>query len=345
MKDELNNNKPQKKIGKLQILFLLLLVVGTVFILSRHRSHVVFYESHGKIFGTYYNIKYEHTERLDSAILERLRMVDNSLSMFNQQSAVAKINRNESTHGDDYLCKVLSLALSISHETEGAFDVTVAPLVNLWGFGFERIDTVSPLMIDSLLEFVGYKKVQLVEKEVLKSDPRVMLDFSSIAKGFGVDVVARFLDSVSVNNYMVEIGGEVVVKGTNSNGNAWTIGVSEPVEDGGEELNTLLHLSSGGLATSGNYRRFYYKNGKRYAHTVDPKTGYPVEHQLLSATVLAKDCATADAYATAFMVMGKDATQKFLEHKENIDAYLIYVDDRGQLNTWSTEGMKRYLHK
>ena len=247
--------------------------------------------------------------------------------------------------------EVFLLAQTISKETNGAFDITVAPLVNAWGFGFKNDTKPSPAAIDSLRQFIGYQNVNIVNHQVQKTDPRTMLDCSAIAKGYGTDVVARLLRSKDVSNFMIEIGGEVVVAGKNDRGGPWRIGVTKPTEDPENQNNELQAVLSlpyhnststskhtlSALATSGNYRNFYYKDGKRYAHTIDPRTGYPVQHNILSATVIAPNCATADAYATSFMVLGLDSAKQVLAHHPELLAYLIYTDEKGQYATWQSE--------
>ena len=201
-------------------------------------------------------------------------------------------------------------------------------------------------MIDSLLQITGYDKVKLVDGKVIKDDPRMMLSCSAVAKGYSVDVVAHFLDSKGIKNYIVDIGGEVVVKGKNSQGGLWRVGINKPIDDSlsrQKDLQTILEITNAGLATSGNYRNYYYKDGKKYAHTIDPRTGYPVQHSILSSTVIAKDCMTADALATAFMVMGLEEAEKFCKADPNINAYFIYSGKDGKFETYFTEGMKKYI--
>ena len=193
---------------------------------------------------------------------------------------------------------------------------------------------------------MDYKKVKLVDGRVVKEDPRIMLSCSAVAKGYSVDVVARLLEKKGIQNYMVDIGGEIVAKGKNSRNGLWRIGINKPIDDSlsvNQEIQTILELSDAGLATSGNYRNFYYKDGKKYAHTIDPRTGYPVQHNILSATVIAEDCMTADALATAFMVMGLKEASAFANAHPAIDAYFIYSDENGKFQTFFTDGMKKYM--
>ena len=302
-----------------------------------------YYESTGEIFHTRYSIKYEAAEAYDSLIVAELARFDLSLNPFNPQSIIAQVNRNEPVAIDSWFRTVFLKAYEVSEATGGAYDITCAPLVNLWGFGFSRMDSVTPALIDSVRTFVGYRKVRLEGDRVVKSDPRVMLDCASIAKGYACDVVADFLRKRGIENFMVEIGGEIVARGINDSRLPWKIGVTKPVDDSldtNREIQTVLNVTNKAMATSGNYRNFYYKNGKKYAHTIDPKTGYPVQHNILSATVLAADCATADAYATAFMVMGLDGAKDVLKKHPELMAYFIYSDDNGNNAVWFSPSMR-----
>ena len=335
-----------------QIPLALLLIIGTIYI-ARQEHSKTYRHAEGSIFGTIYHITYEADRDLQPDMVEALMRVDNSLSMFNDSSVISRINRGEDVDlgKQRMFVEVFQLAQTISKETNGAFDITVAPLVNAWGFGFKNDTKPSPAAIDSLRQFIGYQNVNIVNHQVQKTDPRTMLDCSAIAKGYGTDVVARLLRSKDVNNFMIEIGGEVVVAGKNDRGGPWRIGVTKPTEDPENQNNELQAVLSlpyhnststskhtlSALATSGNYRNFYYKDGKRYAHTIDPRTGYPVQHNILSATVIAPNCATADAYATSFMVLGLDSAKQVLAHHPELLAYLIYTDEKGQYATWQSE--------
>ena len=243
---------------------------------------------------------------------------------------------------DEMFAEVFNRAMEISKETDGAFDITVAPLVNAWGFGFKNGEHPTAHTIDSLLATIGYQRVALVGSKVVKKDRRTMLDCSSIAKGYGCDRVAQLLRDKGISNFMVEIGGEVVTQGINPERLPWKIGVTKPIDDSlntNNQIQTVLNVTDKAMATSGNYRNFYYKNGKKYAHTIDPKTGYPVQHNILSATVLAADCTTADAYATAFMVLGMERSQAILQKHPELMAYFIYTDHKGNNAVWFTKGL------
>lgn len=328
-----------------QLPFLAFLIIGTVVIVGRQKS-VPYQHDEGRIFGTTYHITYQSDDNLKKEIEETLKAVDKEFSMFNPQSTVALINEGKRpTLSDDFL-EVYQLAQQVNEESDGAFDITVAPLVNAWGFGFKNQQMPNNHQIDSLRRLVGMEHVSLAgakgSQYVRFQRPRMMLDFSAIAKGYGTDRVARLLMSHDVANFMVEIGGEVYAKGNSEKRLPWRIGVSKPVDDpdnDAQELETVLNVTNQAMATSGNYRNFYYKGGRKYAHTIDPKTGRPVQHSLLSATVLAPTCAEADAYATSFMVMGLDKARQVLERKMQLKAYFIYQNAQGGLSVWKSEGL------
>lgn len=328
-----------------QLPFLAILIVGTIWI-TRQQHATPYQHDEGFVFGTIYHITYQSDKNYQKEIEAELKKVDQSLSPFNKTSIISRINRNENVAVDEMFKEVFTLAENISKETDGAFDITVAPMVNVWGFGFKQGITPSKEVIDSLKAIVGFHKVTLVDGHVKKQNPNTMLDCSAIAKGYGSDIVARFLKSKGIENYMVEIGGEVVTRGNSEKRVPWRIGVNKPTDDSlntSTELQTVLNVTDKAMATSGNYRNFYYKNGKKYAHTIDPKTGYPVQHNILSATVIADNCATADAYATSFMVLGMNGAQKILAKHPDLLAYLIYSDDKGKMQVWYSPSMKKIL--
>lgn len=328
-----------------QSAFLLFLIIGTIIIVRQQRT-TPYQKDSGFIFGTIYNITYQNDKNLKKEIEDELHKVDNSLSPFNKQSIISKINRNENVKADEMFTNVFTLAEQISSETDGAFDITVAPLVNAWGFGFENKIKPTKETIDSLKQLIGYQRVSLIDGKIKKEDQRIMLDCSAIAKGYASDVIADFLRSKGINNFMVEIGGEIVTSGINDKRLPWKIGVTKPIDDSlntHQELQTVLNVTNKAMATSGNYRNFYYKNGKKYAHTIDPRTGYPVQHSILSATVLANNCATADAYATAFMVMGIDKAKKILANHNEIMAYFIYSDTQGNNAVWYSPSLRNKI--
>lgn len=336
----------KRNLGILKLLFLVALIIGSVVIVSRH-SNTKYVTDEGNVFGTYYHITYSYSHSIQQEIDKRLTMVDASLSPFNKRSIITAVNQNRDVRVDSMFRYVFNLAHEVSGNTNGAFDITVAPLVNAWGFGFEKKDSVNPDQIRSLLQSVGYRKVSLSQSgRVMKQNPDTKLDCSAIAKGYGCDVVAGLFDELGIENYLIEIGGEIVAKGENAKQQKWSIGINRPVDDSlmvDNKIAAVLELTDCGLATSGNYRRFYYKNGKRYAHTIDPRTGYPVQHTLLSSTVIAKNCATADAYATAFMVLGIDSAKIVLANHPELEAYFIYSDSKGGYGVWMSQKLSEQM--
>ncbi|MCI7399364.1 MAG: FAD:protein FMN transferase [Prevotella sp.] len=325
-----------------QLPFLILLIVGTILII-RNQNITPYHNDKGMVFGTTYSITYQADSSLHTSIKKELQKVDEALSPFNKQSVITAVNENRNMTVNKMFADVFLMAEKISEDTDGAFDITVAPLVNAWGFGFKSGKHPSHHDIDSLKTIIGYKKVSLNDLRVTKTDPRVMLDCSSLATGYGSDAVAAMLERHGVKNYMVEIGGEIVTKGISQKRMPWKIGVTKPIDDSlslSQEIQCIINVTDKAMATSGNYRNFYYHGGKKYAHTIDPKTGYPVQHSILSATVIANNCATADAYATAFMVMGMEKAQKLLERHPELMAYIIFADKDGIIQTWCSPSLK-----
>lgn len=330
-----------------QVAFLLLLTIGTVLII-RQQHTMPYQHNEGFVFGTVYHITYQSDKDMQADIVAELKKVDNALSTFNSTSVISLVNQNKPVKLDKMFTDVFTLSQKISVDTEGAFDITVAPLVNLWGFGFKQGVPPSRHAVDSIRTTVGYDKVSLKAGRIVKDNPRTMLDCSAIAKGYGVDVVANYLRRQGVQNFIVEIGGEIVSRGLSEKRLPWKIGVTKPVDDSlqlNQQIQTVLNVKDKAMATSGNYRNFYYKNGRKYAHTIDPKTGYPVQHTILSATVLADNCATADAYATSIMVMGLDKAKKLLERHPELMAYIIYSGKDGSNQVWYSPTMKEKIVK
>lgn len=326
-------NKDRNKRLLWQLPVLIILIVASIFIV-RSSALVAYRQADGFIFGTMYSITYQSKADLSKDISLEMLRVDSALSMFNDQSYLSKINNNEEASLNSMFEEVFRIAMKVSEETDGAFDITVAPLVNAWGFGFTESGIPSQETIDSLLLLTGYEKVRLEDGRIIKENDAIMLDCGAIAKGYGCDRVAKLLKEKGVDNFLVEIGGEIVAGGHNSKGKRWKIGITKPVEDSlatSNEIQTAIEIGDEAVATSGNYRNFYYKDGRKYAHTIDPKSGKPVEHGVLSATVLARDCATADAYATAFMVMGLPKAREVLRKHPELKAYFICAAADGSL--------------
>lgn len=300
--------------------------------------------------GTTYSVVYVNTGKFPPAMLRTevekiLHNFDMSLSLYQDSSVVSKINRNEKVIPDSFFIETFKKSKEVSLLTVGAFDVTVGPLVKAWGFGPDFHKNFSEQKKDSLLQLIGMSKVELRDGILIKTDPRVNLDFNAIAQGYAVDVIFRYFKRLGIRNFLVEIGGEVRVKG-DKNGAGWRIGIDRPVDNNmlpGDDLQAVIELKDRALATSGNYRKFYVENGIKYSHTIDPKTGYPASTRLLSATIIADDCATADGVATACMVFGLEKTIEFLNRHPEFEGYLIYSDDDGNFKSWISEPLKRYI--
>ncbi|MEJ7778666.1 MAG: FAD:protein FMN transferase [Daejeonella sp.] len=304
----------------------------------------------GEAQGTTWHIAYlsDQGTNYKSGIDSLLTALDSSLSTYLPASIISRINSNDGeVTVDRYFVEVFNKSMEVSKKTGGLFDVTVGPLVNAWGFGFTKKANIDSAMIDSLLDLVDYKMLSLQGNKLVKTKPQIIIDFNAIAQGYSVDILADFLESKNINNYLIELGGEIKAKGK-KNGESWKVGIDQPDENNTTErrLEAIIELNNKALATSGNYRKFYEEDGEKYAHILDPRSGYPAKQNLLSATVLASDAITADAYATAFMVMGLSASKEFLsEHTDlNLEVYFIYSED----NSWkiySSESLKKLITK
>ena len=291
-----------------------------------------YYRNEGKIFGTYYNIRYEGTEDLEPAIKSALGDFDNSLSMFNPHSILSAVNANRDTTTNAVFESMWHEAERVYALSDGAFDITVAPLVKAFGFGrkSDQYSAISHQTIDSLRAIIGMEKVRLVDHQVVKADPRVQIDGGAVAKGQACDMIAGVLREHGCTNYLVDIGGEVVAHGVNDKGQAWHIGITKPNlnnEGAQEDLQEILAVSDICMATSGNYRNYYYAEGERRSHTIDPRTGYPVQHSLLSATVVSSTCMRADALATACMVLGADKALEMIDRAGDAACYFIVAQN------------------
>ena len=295
--------------------------------------------------GTYYQISYESKEGTDyeEEIKQLLHDFSASLSIYDSASLISRINQNDpEAVVDEYFRAVFNKAAEVNKASGGVFDITIAPLVNLWGFGFTSDQPeMDPKKIDSLLQYVGMDKIRIEGNQAVKDLPGVMLDMNAIAKGYAVDVVANFLKEKGCRNYLVNIGGECMAQGVSDSGYVWRIGIERPADGAtyGESFQAIVRLKNRGMATSGNYRRFHEIDGMKYAHTINVKTGYPVRHNLLSATIVADDCMTADAWATACMASGMEKSIELFEQHPELDALLIYSDEKGNYKIYTTEGM------
>ncbi len=314
----------------------------------------------GKTMGTYYNVTFDNPNNIDiqSAIDSLLLVVNNQVSTYIPTSVISVFNNPESTvnliQEDDYNIHFREnylISEDIVEKTDGAFDPTVMPLVNYWGFGYtekKAVERVDSLKVQSLLETVGFNKVTVERNDkvwkMVKANSKVQLDFSAIAKGYGVDKVGELLSTKGIQNYYIDIGGECIMKGKSPRNSPWRIGINTPkVTANTTDFQQIVSLSDKAIATSGNYRNYFEVDGKKYAHSIHPKTGFPEMTNLLSASVVADNCTIADAYATALMIMGTDKAFEFASTHDDIEAYLIYSDDNGNLDVKYTEGFRDFL--
>ncbi len=326
----------------------LVFFISVFVILGCNRSNKTWHFDKGMAHGTFYSITYHSASNLHEEIEKVINRTDQSLSTFQPTSVISRINAGDTTVVlDSLFIDVFDKGKEVWAATNGAFDMTVAPLVNAWGFGYEKGFLNPQKSIDSIMVYVGFEKVSRSGKNLTKQQQGIKLDASAIAKGYSVDRVGRFLESKGVANYMVEIGGEVRVKGTNPKHTKWRIGIDKPKENpiftDDREIQAILNINHGSVATSGNYRQFYVKDGKKYAHTINPKTGYPIQHDLLSVTVWAPDCMTADAYATAFMVLGYQISREIVEKTDSLEAYFILAAENEKYTIEYTRGLAPML--
>lgn len=299
--------------------------------------------------GTNYHITYENSKNEDYslAIDSILKAFDKSCSMYDSTSIISRINNNDPTvEADDWLINVFKKSAEVSALSEGALDITVGPVVRAWGFGNAPIAKHDKAYIDSLLQFVGMDKVRLEGRKVIKKYPGVSIDVNAVAQGYSVDIISQFFEEKGIKNYLVEIGGEVHCKGINAKNNVWRVGIDKPTDGNmnpGGELQAIIELKNKSLTTAGNYRKFFVENGVKYGHTIDPKTGFPAKNTLLSATVVCDDAMTADAWDTAFMVLGLEKSKMLLKKLPGIEVYFIYSNEKGEYEVFVSEGMKKMI--
>ena len=302
----------------------------------------------GEAQGTYYSIIYYDSQERDfqSEIDSLLDDFDQSVSLWVPQSILSKVNNNsDGVILDDYFINNFNLSKKVSNETNGAFDFTVGSLVKAWGFGFDHHKHVDSVIIDSLLKNVGFNKVDIINNKVVKQNPNITFDFNAIAQGYSVDMIGEFFDNMQVSNYLIDIGGEVKARGTKPKNTPWKVGIEKPAEDPNNQrdLTAIIKLNNLSVATSGNYRKFFEKDGVKYSHTINPSTGYPASNNLLSVSIITDNTALADAYATACMVMGLDKSIKFVENRNDLEAFFIYSDKNGDYDVYSTDGFSRLI--
>jgi len=330
---------------------LYVIIIGVLIIScgQKDESTVSYQKIRGEAQGTTYSIVFDSsgTESVDKHMIDSIfSRIDSSLSVWKKESIISFFNASDSIIiSDPHFLTVYYRSVELNELTNGAFNSQIAPLVKAWGFGKEGVKPKARFNPDSLLYLVQTKIIASVDSMnqaiAFAKLAGQSIDVNGIAQGYTVDVLSEFLADRGSRNFMVEVGGEVVARGMNESGDEWRIGIDRPIEDLSQrKLEAIAEISDRALATSGSYRKFYEMEGKKYSHTIDPKTGYPVEHNLLSVSVLASNCTNADAFATAFMVMGKDKTLHFIkEHPElNLDVYLIYSLEDGSMETYHTQG-------
>lgn len=302
----------------------------------------------GTIHGTTYHMVYESPEGKDmqaeiDTLLKKYNMI---FSVYEKESVISKVNNNEEVTLEPEFIACFNRAMEISEISDGAFDITCGPMVNAWGFGPDKKGKMTQEKVDSLKLLTGYQKVKIENGKVIKENQNMKLDMNALCDGYFCDLICDFFEQKGCKNYLAEIGGEVSARGKNEKGNIWTIGINKPLEEKefiSNELQAKVHIENRALATSGNYRNFYVEDGKKYAHTIDPKTGYPVQHSLLSATVIAKNGMTADGFATTFMVLGLEKSIELSKTIPDMDVYFIYTGESGNYEVYMSENFKNLL--
>lgn len=338
-------------IFKTVFIFVSFVLVSSFFIsCSSQKTEIKKHKVMGEAQGTYYAISYY--DPMDRILKQEFDSVlsafDLSASNYNEESIISKVNRNEDTSLDTIFIGNFKLAMRVSELTNGDFDITVRPLVEAWGFGKRSAEDMDSIIVDSIMEFVGYDKIKLINNTtIVKKDPRVQIDFDALAQGYSVDVMSQYLQSIGITSFLIDVGGEIYASESKLDGGDWKVGVETPKDSAlyGDELSAVLPLKSQGLATSGNYRKFYVKNGVKYAHTINPHSGYPIASRLLSATVVANNAAEADAYATAFMVMGLEKTKAFVEKHPELEVFLIYSGENGDYKYFTTPNLAKVIEE
>ena len=292
--------------------------------------------------GSYYAITYydEQNRNFQREIDSIFHAVDVSVNLWVDSSVISKVNRNEEVALDSVFINNFRIAQEAARLSDGYFDPTISPIVAAWGFSYKNGDSITPQLIDSLKQLVDYRKTRIESGKIVKENPAMTLDFNAIAQGYTSDLIARFLESRGIKNYLVDTGGEIMAWGEKPNGQPWIVGIEKPAENWDSErvLQTRIALRDKGLVTSGSTRKYMERNGKRYSHCIDPKTGYPVEHNVLSVTVLAENSVWADALASICMVMGMERSLPLIESMDGVEAYYIFVNDQNELETFATEG-------
>ena len=302
---------------------------------------------HGLAQGSYYAVTYydEQERNFQHEIDSIFHAVDMSVNLWVDSSVISKVNRNEEVVLDQIFIDNFNIAQEAAKLSDGYFDPTISPIVAAWGFSYKVGDSITPQLIDSLKQWVDYRKVRIENGKVIKENPNMTLDFNAIAQGYTSDLIAAFLESRGIKSYLVDTGGEIMAKGEKTNGKPWIVGIEKPAENKESEqvVQTRIALRDKGLVTSGSTRKYVERNGKRYSHSINPKTGYPVEHNVLSVTVLAENSVWADALASICMVMGLEQSLPLIESLDGVEAYYIYSNEQNELETFATEGFKTLI--
>lgn len=324
---------------------IVLLITGLLVLASCNKPQKIVLQ--GLAQGSYYAITYydEQGRNFQHEVDSIFHAVDMSVNLWVDSSIISKVNRNEEVTLDSIFINNFNIAQEAAQLSNGYFDPTISPIVAAWGFSYKTGDSITPQLIDSLKQLVDYRKIRIENEKIVKENPSIQLDFNAIAQGYTSDLIAHFLESRGIENYLVDTGGEIMARGEKPDGKPWIVGIEKPAEnwDSEQVVQTRIALRDKGLVTSGSTRKYVERNGKRYSHCIDPKTGYPVEHQLLSVTVLADNSVWADALASICMVMGKEKSLPLIENLDEVEAYYIYVNERNELETFATNGFQNLI--
>ncbi len=320
----------------------LVLLFGSIIMLTACNDQPKKIVLEGEAQGSYFAVTYydELNRNLKHEIDSIFHAVDVSVNLWVDSSVISKVNRNEDVTLDSIFIGNFLIAQEAARLSGGYFDPTVSPIVAAWGFSFKNGDSITPQLIDSLLQLVDYHKIRIEDNKVIKENPKIMLDFNAIAQGYTSDLIASFLDGKGIKNYLVDTGGEIMARGNKPDGQPWIVGIEKPAENRDSEriVQARVALHDKGLVTSGSSRKYVERNGKRYSHCINPKTGYPVDHQVLSVTVMAENSVWADALASIGMIMGMEQSLQLFESMEDVEAYYIFVNEQNELETFATEG-------
>ena len=324
---------------------IVLLITGLLVLASCNKPQKIVLQ--GLAQGSYYAITYydEKGRNFQHEVDSIFHAVDMSVNLWVDSSIISKVNRNEEVTLDSIFINNFKIAQEAAQLSDGYFDPTISPIVAAWGFSYKTGDSITPQLIDSLKQLVDYRKIRIENEKIVKENPSIQLDFNATAQGYTSDLIAHFLESRGIENYLVDTGGEIMARGEKPDGKPWIVGIEKPAEnwDSEQVVQTRIALRDKGLVTSGSTRKYVERNGKRYSHCIDPKTGYPVEHQLLSVTVLADNSVWADALASICMVMGKEKSLPLIENLDEVEAYYIYVNERNELETFATNGFQNLI--